>query len=59
MLPQDELKYKTPMGDIGSDDLLASARKSAMSKFMKAVKSEDASQALDAFEDLMELCEMD
>ena len=57
MLPHDD-KYKTPSGALDkSDDLMSSAKKSAMSRLMKAMKSDDASQALDALTDLLELCE--
>lgn len=57
MLPHDD-KYKTPSGALGkSDDLMSSAKTSAMGRLIKAIKSDDASQALDALTDLMELCE--
>ena len=56
MLPQEQRKM--PSGVVmKSDDLMSSAKKSAMSRLIAAIKSDDASQALDALTDLMELCE--
>lgn len=55
MIPHDD-KTKTPMGVIKTDDLMSSAKTSAMSRFIAAIKASDASQASDAFTDFIELC---
>lgn len=56
MLSQED-KKKSPAGYVHNDDLMSSAKKSAMSRLISAIKSDDASQALDALTDLMELCD--
>ena len=56
MLSQED-KRKVPSGVVANDDLMSSAKRSAMSRLMSAIKSDDASQALDALTDLLELCE--
>lgn len=58
MLPFDD-KKKQPSVYVSSDsdDLLGSARKQCMSRLMNAMSSQDASAALEAFDDLLALSE--
>ena len=59
MLPFDEKNDVSPYVAKDSDPLKGAALRSAMNKFMQAVKSDQVDAATDAFSDLMELCDLD
>lgn len=54
MLPFDE-KRKMSAVSAPADDMMTTAKKSAMSRLIGAIKNSDEAQALDALTDLLEL----
>ncbi len=57
MLPNKDNRGKhVPLVNVGDDDLMGSAKKSAMSRFMNAVQGANVNDALDAMQDLIQLC---
>lgn len=57
MLPNKDNRGKqVPLVNVSDDDLMGSAKKSAMSRFMNAVQGANVNDALDAMQDLIQLC---
>lgn len=54
MLPFDEKKNQFAVA-APADDMMTTAKKSAMSRMISAIKNSDETQALDALTDLLEL----